>query len=89
MAATYLEGEVYAVSGNAKVGSVVSIRIGLTPKVVRFPTDEPWTVGSRVVVTVHDDSDFADDTVVLEPLVTVPVMDLFDVPLTVEEGDDD
>ena len=42
----------YAISGNAKVGMVVSVRLGLTPKVIRFPTDEAWEVGEPVYVNV-------------------------------------
>ena len=52
MAETYVVGEVYAMSGNAKVGMMVSVRMGLTPKVIRFPTDKSWTVGEQVYVSV-------------------------------------
>lgn len=50
--ATFLEGEVYAVSGNDKVGMVVSVKVGLSPKVIRFPTEDAWTAGQKVWVTV-------------------------------------
>lgn len=45
-----LEGEVYG--WDSRYG-YVSIRIGLTPKVIRFPTSEAWEKGARVRVTVE------------------------------------
>lgn len=48
MAAT-LEGEVYSFDDRRRM---VAVRVGLSPKVIRFPTDEKWEMGERVTVTV-------------------------------------
>ena len=47
--ATEITGSVW---GFDKKNSVVAIQFGLTPKVVRFATDEQWVQGEEVVVTV-------------------------------------
>ena len=49
-----IEGEVYAVRQNPDFADTVSIRFGLSPKVVRFPVDSAggFNVGDRVIVKV-------------------------------------
>lgn len=56
---TDLVGEVFAFrkGGVGADHDQVAILIGLTPKVIRFYTDEEWKVGEKVKVTVERPTD--------------------------------
>lgn len=55
--ATEIEGRVYAYESNRRV---VAIQTGLTPKVIRFTTDQDWAHGERVVVRVYKQDEVED-----------------------------
>lgn len=53
--ATETQGEVYAYNGRPD-GSTVAVKV-YGGKVVRFPTDEPWKLGEKVVISLSRPTD--------------------------------
>lgn len=60
--ATELLGTIHAYESNRRV---IAVRVGLTPKVIRFTTDQDWAHGEEVVVRVLKKDEAGD----FEPVV--------------------